>query len=283
MKLKKALALVMSLVLIGGAFAACSKTENTSKGSDASGAASTDNSLQAIKDKGELVMGLDDSFPPMGFRDDKNNIVGFDIDVATEVCKRMGVTLKPQPIKWSSNVLELDTKQVDCLWNGFTIRESLKSSISYSVPYLKNRQVFVVRKDSGITKKDDLAGKVLALQAGSSASEALDGAAEFKKSLKKTAEFDDNVTALMDLEKKSCDAVLVDEIVAQYYITSNKKDNFTVLSEDLAKEEYGIGFRKADKTLTDEVNKQLKAMAQDGKLKEISVKWFGSDITVVEK
>ena len=145
---------------------------------------------------------------------------------------------------------------------------------------MKNRQVVIVRSDSGITSLADLAGKTLCLQAGSSAADALDTNTDFKDSLGKVVELSDNVAAFMELEGKTSDAILMDEIVAAYYITQNKKD-FVILDESLADEEYGIGFRKTDKALAEEVNKQLKAMADDGTLAEISMKWFGKDITTI--
>jgi len=244
------------------------------------GCAKKDDSLAKIKSSGVFVLGLDDAFPPMGFRDENNNITGFDIDVATEVAKRMGVELKCQPIDWSSNVLELNSGNIDCIWNGLTITADRQKQMTFSNAYMKNRQVVVVRGDSGITTLADLAGKTLCLQAESSAADALASKPDFKNSLGKVVELDDNVAAFMELEGKTSDAVLMDEIVADYYITQNKKD-FKVLDESLADEEYGVGFRKSDKALADEVNKQLKAMADDGTLAKISIKWFGKDITII--
>jgi polar amino acid transport system substrate-binding protein len=244
--------------------------------------AAADDSWTKIKEKGVLVLGLDDAFPPMGFRDDKNNLVGFDIDLATEVCKRLGLTLKLQPIDWSQKINELNTGLVDCLWNGFTITTDRQKELSITTPYMKNRQVLVVLASSAYKTKADLAGKKLAVQAESSAVEALTTAAEFKKSLKEVVELDDNVTALMDLEAKTTDVVLMDEIVANYYI-QKKGAGYRVLTESLAEEDYGVGFRKADQALRDKVQETLAAMAKDGKLAEISKTWFGKDVTTISK
>lgn len=241
-----------------------------------------DQSWNKVKDKGEFVMGLDDSFPPMGFRDENNEIAGFDVDLAKEVCARLNIKLTLQPINWETKEQELNTGKIDCIWNGFTINDERKANLLFTEPYMNNRQVLVVKSDSTLAKLSDFEGKKLALQAGSSAAVALDASADFKSKLKDVAEFDDNMTALMDLEKGGVDVVLMDEIVANYNIQA-KKANVKVLDEALATEEYGIGFRKADTALMTKVQKTLEAMAKDGKLAEISEKWFGKDIATVGK
>lgn len=241
-----------------------------------------DTSWEEIQKKGEFVLGLDDSFPPMGFRDEKGQIVGFDIDVAKAVCQRLQVNLKLQPINWDAKEQELNTKNIDCIWNGLTITPERQRNLLFSKPYMNNRQVLVVRANAGLTSLASLAGKRLGLQAGSSAKDALDKASTFKASLGEVIEFDEYMTALMDLEMGGLDAVLMDEIVARYYIQQKNK-NFVVLDEDLAGEEYGIGFRKNDQQLMAKVQEALDAMAEDGTLAAISNKWFGEDITILSK
>lgn len=244
--------------------------------------AAEDKSLQAILDSGKLVLGLDASFPPMGFTDKTSGkIVGFDIDLAEEICKRLGVELVCQPINWDAKEMELNGHHIDCIWNGMTITPARLESMAISVPYLKNDQVVTVRTADNINSLAELKGKKLGIQAGSSANEALDAAKDFKASLGEVIPFDDNLTALMDLNGGGLDAVLLDVIVANYYKTVNNYP-FTVLAESLAPEEYGIGFRKDDLQLRDKVDELLLAMKDDGTLKTISEKWFGTDITVVE-
>lgn len=240
------------------------------------------NSWDKIVEKGEFVLGLDENFPPMGFRDEQGEIVGFDVDVAKEVCSRLGIELKLQPINWDAKEQELNTGNIDAIWNGFTITEERKEKVLFTEPYMKNRQVLIVMDDSSFNAPADLKGKKLGLQAGSSAADALNGAADFKASLGEVVEFDDNMVALMDLEKGGIDAVLMDEIVARYYITTKDK-GYRVLDEELASEEYGIGFRKDDKELMEKFQETLTGMAQDGKLAEISNKWFSEDITTIGK
>jgi polar amino acid transport system substrate-binding protein len=245
-------------------------------------AAAADTSLKAVQDKGKLVLGLDDSFPPMGFRDANNEIVGYDIDLAKEAARRLGVQLVTQPIDWNAKEQELNTGKIDCIWNGFTITADREKAMSFTKPYLRNAQVVVVKKDSGFATLAGLKGKKVGLQAGSSAADALEAAKDFRASLKQVVEFKDNLTALMDLEAKGVDAVVMDLIVANDNIKRSAKP-FAVLPEVLAPENYGVGFRKGDLALRDAVQSALEAMAKDGTLAKITVKWFGSDISVVGK
>jgi polar amino acid transport system substrate-binding protein len=244
--------------------------------------AKKDHSWTDLQKKGEFILGLDDSFPPMGFRDANGQIVGFDIDVAKAVCDRLGINLKLQPINWDAKEQELNTKNIDCIWNGLTITPERQRNLLFTKPYMDNRQVLVVRADTGLNSLSALAGKKLGLQAGSSAKDALNSAPAFEASLSAVIEFDENMTALMDLEMGGLDVVLMDEIVARYYIQQRAK-NFAVLAEALSHEEYGIGFRKNDRQLMEKFQETLEAMAKDGTLAAISEQWFGEDITVIGK
>ena len=241
-----------------------------------------DTSLKTVKEKGKLVLGLDDSFPPMGFRNDDNQIVGYDIDLAKEVARRLGVQLVPQPIDWNAKEQELNTGKIDCIWNGFTITDERKKAITFTKPYLRNAQVVVVKNGSGYSTLASLKGKKVGLQAGSSAADALEAAKAFRASLEEVVEFKDNLTALMDLEVRGVDAVVMDLIVAEDNIKRSGKA-YAVLKESLAPEVFGVGFRKNDLALRDAVQGALNAMAADGTLAKLTTKWFGSDISVVGK
>ena len=229
----------------------------------------------------KVIVGVDNGFPPMGFLNDQNELVGFDIDVAKAVFEKLGMQAEFLAIDWNAKEQELNTKKVDCLWNGYTITDERKEKVNFSDPYMKNAQVIVVKKESGYVSISDLAGKKLALQSGSSAEDALDEAADFKASLGGINEFGDNMKAFMDLEAGMSDAVLLDQVVADYYIKTNNKD-WIVLDDKLALEEYGVGFRKDD-PLRDKVNDTLKELAADGTLAKISTEWFGSDVTTIGK
>jgi polar amino acid transport system substrate-binding protein len=261
------------LMAAGTVFVSCSK-QSAGEG--------TDNSLQKILDKQQLVLGLDDSFPPMGFRNEANEVVGYDVDLAKEVCARLGIALVPQPIDWNAKEQELNTGEIDCIWNGFTITEERKQNVLYTPPYLKNAQVIVVKGNSPITRLADLAGKSAGTQTGSSSVDAIDGAPEFKASLKSVIEYKDFLTALMDLDVGGIDAVVIDLVVANDNINRSGKD-FRILEETLGEEEFGIGFRKGDKALADKVWETLLAMAADGTVAEISTRWLGADISIIGK
>ena len=224
-----------------------------------------------------IVVGLDDNFPPMGFRDEKNALVGFDIDLATEAGKRLGAEVTFKPIDWNAKEAELNGKRVDVLWNGLTITEERKANILFTTPYLENRQIIVVLDNSAIKNKAELAGKVLGVQDGSSAVEAVQKDEASAKSLKELKKFPDNVTALMDLSAGRLDALVVDEVVGRYY-TAKKSGEYRVLEENFGTEDYGVGTRKDDAELMGKLQKALDDMKKDGSAAAISTKWFGKDI-----
>ena len=175
----------------------------------------TDGSWDKVKEAGELVMGLDDSFPPMGYRDDENNIVGFDIDLATEVCSRLGVELKLQPIDWDSKELELSSGAIDCIWNGMSVNDERLEAMFIPKAYIANKQIISVPADSDIKTKDDLKDKVVGLQKGSTALDAL-MADPIHEQVKEIPEYPDNVAAFMDLQTGRIDALVIDEVVGYY-------------------------------------------------------------------
>ena len=241
-----------------------------------------DNSLEELQRRKVFVLGLDDSFPPMGFRNDDNEIVGFDIDLAKEVAARLGVEFKAQPINWDAKELELSTGKIDCIWNGLTITSERLEALAFTKPYLNNAQVLVVRANSGIKTLEDAAGKIAGIQSGSSAQDALVNNTGFKNSLKNIIPFKDNLTAMNDLENRGIDIVIMDSVVAAYDIAQTGKP-FEIVETPLEKEMYGIAFRKNELKLRDAVQAALEEMAADGTVESISRKWFGSDITVIGK
>lgn len=238
-----------------------------------SAAASPQTSAPAIT---KLVIGLDDQFPPMGFRDETNQLVGFDIELAQAVCDRLGIEAVPTPIDWTTKEFELNGGKVDVLWNGLTITEERQEAMLMSPAYIANAQVIVVRSDSGIATLSDLAGKTVALQEGSSADEAYAGcpAAGTEKELVKAPE---NISLFSDLKIGRIDAVVIDKVFGDYYIAENGEGLLTILEEQLADEEYGIAFRKDNQQLADLILTTLDQLVQDGTAAQISQKWFGED------
>lgn len=247
-----------------------------------SAAEGTDESLQKVLDSGKFILGLDATFEPMGYTNENDEIVGFDIDVAEEVCARMGVELVKEPIDWDTKEQDLAVGRIDCIWNGMSINPSREEQMNLSEPYMKNEMVFVVPASSDVASMNDLAGKNIAVQNGSSAQDILEASELYTSDTPVTVTaMATNVEALQQLELGLVDAVFLDSVVANYQITSAGKD-YKVLPDGLEEEEYAIGFRKEDQALRDEVQKILGEMKADGKLGEISTKWFGSDITTVE-
>ena len=246
-----------------------SKTENKNTTSDTS--------FDKVKEAGKLVLGLDATFKPMGFTDENDQIVGFDIDVAQEVCNRLGVELVKQPIDWDTKEADLDAGKIDCIWNGMSINASRQEVMNLSEAYMENAMVFVVANGSAIASQADLDGKTVAVQSGSTAQDIL---RESGLNVVETA-LATNVECLQQLELNLVDTVFMDSVVANYEIKESGKD-YVILPDGLEEEEYAIGFRKEDQALRDEVQKILCEMKADGSLGEISTKWFGSDITTVQ-
>ena len=236
-------------------------------------------------DSKKFVLGLDASFPPMGFTEADGSIVGYDIDLAKEVTKRLGLEFEAKPIDWSAKEMELNSGSIDCIWNGFTITEERVNAMSFTKAYLNNDQVLVVRAKSGISSLSDAKGLTVACQAGSSAEEAINHNKSFADSLKSIVYYEENLTALTDLKVGSVDGVVMDSIVARYMISTSNDDSLTVVEEPLAAEAYGIGFRKTEDgaKLRDDVEKTLLEMAKDGTIAKISTQWFGKDISVIGK
>lgn len=229
--------------------------------------------------KKKIVVGLDDNFPPMGFKDEKNEIVGFDIDLAKEAAKRLGREVEFKAIDWASKEAELKSGRIDVLWNGLNITDKRKENMLFSDPYMDCKQLIFVPVGSPIQGEADLAGKVVGTQSASTADENLDADPELKNSLKEVKKYSDYISAMMDLQNGRVDAIIADEIVGRYYMGKNP-DKFIALETPVGPVGvFGIAFRKDDTALKDEVQKVMNEMKQDKTAAKISEKWFGKDIT----
>ena len=281
-----ALASVMALSLAGcggstGAAAGTTAAAPSETSAEYTGAPSTETSQEARDAGGTFIVGFDQDVPPMGFIGDDGEFTGFDLELAQETARRLGLEYKPQPIAWDSKDMELESGNIDCIWNGFTMT-GREDNYTWTEPYMANTQVFVVGRDSGIKSQEDLAGKVVECQVDSSAEAALKEVPDLTATFKNLLTTADYNTAFMDLEQGAVDAIAMDVIVAGYQIKQRNAD-FVILKDSLSAEEYGVGFKMGNTELKDKVQAALEDMAADGTLKSISEKWFGEDVTTIGK
>jgi len=244
-------------------FAACGSKKSEAEESDSS-------------ETKTFTVGFDAEFPPYGYKDDNGEYVGFDLDLAQAVCDYYGWELVKQPINWDSKDMELNSGTIDCIWNGFTMT-GRESEYTWTDAYIDNSQVIVVRADSGITDFAGLAGKVVDVQADSSAlatltdeenAENLALAASFKQ-LQQVGDYN---TAFLDLESKAVDAIAMDIGVANYEIAS-RGDGYLILDQELSTEQYAVGFKLGNTDLRDQVQKALYDLIDDGTVGKILEKW----------
>ena len=282
-----ALAATAAITVLAGCGSKTAETTAAATEAETSAEESTaeETTAEAADEAGELggtfTVGFDQDFPPMGFVGDDGQYTGFDLELAQEVADRLGLEFVPQPIAWDAKDMELESGNIDCIWNGFTMT-GREDDYTWTEPYMENTQVFVVRNDSGIEGKDGLAGKVVECQADSSAEAALKEDPDLTSTFGQLLTTADYNTAFMDLEQGSVDAIAMDVIVAGYQIKQRNAD-FTILDDSLSAEEYGVGFKKGNTELRDKVQATLEDMAKDGTMKEISEKWFGEDVTTIGK
>ena len=274
-------AMVLSLAACGGAKTETTAAETTAEKKEETTTAGTTAAETAEAAGGTLIVGFDQDFPPMGFVGDNGEYTGFDLDLAKEVASRLGLEYKAQPIAWDSKDMELESGNIDCIWNGFTIT-GREDDYIWTTPYMANKQVFVVANDSDIKSQADLAGKVVEVQADSSAEAALKENQDLANTFGQLLTTPDYNTAFMDLEQGAVDAVAMDVIVAGYQIKQRNAD-FKILDDSLSEEEYGVGFKKGNTELRDKVQGALEEMAADGTLAKISDEWFGEDVTTIGK
>jgi polar amino acid transport system substrate-binding protein len=277
MKLKKLLALVCAAVT-AASLAACGGSTAPAASSTPAGSAPAGSAPAASAPAQTFTVGFDAEYPPYGFIADDGSYVGFDLDLAQEVCNRNGWELVRQPIDWNSKDMELDAGNIDCIWNGFTLT-GREENYTWVGPYVNNSIMFVVRADSGVTEASQLAGLKVVTQSGSSALTALvddpgDGSNDANLALAASFaaldEVPDYNTAFMNLESGVDDAIAVDIGVANYQLKTRGSDKFVMLETPLSTEQYGIGFKKGNTVLADQVKATLDAMWADGTFQSIA-------------
>lgn len=279
---KRVLALGLAAAMVFGAFTGCAaKTEQATPaatGAEAKPAGEGEKTETQDIGYDKVIVGLDDTFAPMGFRDESNELVGFDVELAKAVGEIIGVEVEFQPIEWAMKETELTNKNIDLIWNGYTITDARKEKVLFTQPYLKNRQIVLVPGNSEINTLADLSGKTVATQAQSSSEEAMMAKPEITDTLGEYVTFGTYEECLLDMEAGRADAVVADEVLIRYYISQHEGTEYKVLDENFGEEEYGIGARKEDTALVEAINGALTELKANGKGKEISEKWFAEDI-----
>ena len=245
-------------------------------------AVAEDNSLQAIIDKGTFILGLDDSFPPMGFRDENNEIVGFDIDLAKEVASRMGVAVEFQPIDWTGKEMELSSKRVDCLWNGMSATPARQESMALTAKYLNN-MLRIASFDASINIKSaaDLANYKIGIQGDSAALEVVMAHPDYASFAANIIEYPTYDEAMLDMQAGRVQVIVVDQVLSDY--KNSKLETKMVYSDfNFGDDFYAIGCRKGDVELAAKITEAIKTLIDNGKAAEISQKWFGQNVVILE-
>lgn len=240
----------------------------------------TDSGLEDLKKRGVFVLGHDGAFPPLTYLDN-GNAVGYDIDLAKEVCRRLGLEFQDKVIVWTERDIYLNSGAIDCLWTGFTITEERKKIYAISNPYLQNTQVIVVPIDSKMKSVSDMQGKRVGYQGGSTAEDAFKKGFVFLSTIKEMVPYEDLYEVLDNLSAGNVDVAVMDSVIVNSIIQSGGK--YKIVSVPLAAEEYGIAFRKEDVSVRNEVQRTLNLMQVDGTVAKISEKWFGADVSIVGK
>lgn len=265
--MKKKIILIFSLLLVLVGLTGC---ESITK------RANTQDTWDEIARKKQIVVGLDDSFVPMGFSKKNGQLAGYDIDLAREVFKLYGIKVNFQTIDWSMNATELRNGTIDLIWNGYSITKQRKEKVAFSRPYLRNGQVLVVRKDGSIHDFAQMKNKILGMQTGSTAEQWYESKQKILKA-KSTVLYDQIPNSFLDLNAGRIQGILLDEVYADYYIAHMAKssDYRVIENKDVPADLFAVGMRKGDKTLRKKINAGLLELQKDGKLEQLNEKWFG--------
>ncbi len=255
--LKKVLAVVLCVLFVSGMFAACSKSNNSKS------------DLDYVKSKGKMVIGVT-LYEPMNYKDENGNWTGFDTEFAQAVCEKLGVEAEFIVIDWDNKIFELDSKKIDCAWNGMTLTDEVKESMSCTKPYVKNEQVVVMKADAvkNYTDVASLKNVTFAAESGSAGEAAL-----------KDLSLDANLTsvaaqsdALMEVKSGSVQACVIDNTMANAMTGEGTSYSELAQGISLTSEDYGVGFRKGS-DLTAEVDKIIDEMKADGSLQKLADKY----------
>ena len=233
-----------------------------------------------------ITVGFDNTFVPMGFEEKNGNYAGFDIELAQYVSKKLGITVHFQPIDWDMKETELQNGTIDAIWNGYSATDERREKVAFTIPYMQNTQILVVKKTSGIHSVEDMKGKVLGAQNGSSGMLDFEEHPEVLKNRVKGGDADQYQSvneAIIDLKNDRIDALLIDRVYADYYLTTEGiVDEYDTIPSGFESESFAVGVRPADKKLLESLNQAFKELYQEGVCQQISQKWFGEDVATPE-
>ena len=233
-----------------------------------------------------ITVGFDNTFVPMGFEEKNGNYAGFDIELAKNVSKKLGITVHFQPIDWDMKETELQNGTIDAIWNGYSATDERREKVAFTIPYMQNTQILVVKKTSGIHSVEDMTGKVLGAQNGSSGMLDFEEYPEVLKNRVKGGDADQYQSvneAIIDLKNDRIDALLIDRVYADYYLTTEGiADEYDTIHSGFESESFAVGVRPADKKLLEALNQAFKELYQEGIFQQISQKWFGEDVATPE-
>ena len=276
---KKVFAVALSLIMVLALCTACGNSSSSGSSSGSSDSLAASDGGKSVADMTTFTVGFDAEYPPFGYKDDNGDYTGFDLELAQAVCDLEGWKLVKNPIDWDSKDMELNSGSIDCIWNGFTIN-GRENDYTWSVPYCDNSQVVVVPAGSDIKKLSDLKGKVVGVQTASAAYDVLtnkDQQKDLGDTFAQLQQFGDYNTAFTELKAGSIDALAIDVGVANYQI-KQRGDGFVKLDEALNSEQYGVGFKKGNTALRDEINKDLKKLKEDGTVDKLAQKYDIADM-----
>ena len=233
-----------------------------------------------------ITVGFDNTFVPMGFEEKNGNYAGFDIELAQYVSNKLGITVHFQPIDWDMKETELQNGTIDAIWNGYSATDERREKVAFTIPYMQNSQILVVKKTSGIHSVEDMKGKVLGAQNGSSGMLDFEEHPEVLKNRVKGGDADQYQSvneAIIDLKNDRIDALLIDRVYADYYLTTEGiADEYDTIPSGFESESFAVGVRPADKKLLEALNQAFKELYQEGIFQQISQKWFGEDVATPE-
>ena len=233
-----------------------------------------------------ITVGFDNTFVPMGFEEKNGNYAGFDIELAKYVSKKLGIQVHFQPIDWDMKETELQNGTIDAIWNGYSATDERREKVAFTIPYMQNTQILVVKKTSGIHSVEDMTGKVLGAQNGSSGMLDFEEHPEVLKNRVKGGDADQYQSvneAIIDLKNDRIDALLIDRVYADYYLTTEGiADQYDTIPSGFESESFAVGVRPADKKLLEALNQAFKELYQEGIFQQISQKWFGEDVATPE-